>query len=92
MSDDEYRRLDHDLHDYSCGLRAGERLKLKMSLPVEDHRNQPTGEVHEPGEIWIVILGSADEPDVVWLRQPDGNTHTWDADDIFESFERSTES
>ena len=39
------------------------------------------------GEVWIVLPGVEDESDIIWLRQPDGNRHTWDADDITETFE-----
>ncbi len=89
MSDDEYRGTEHGLLDYPCGLHAGDRLRLKITLTVKDHEGQPTGDAHEPGEVWTVIAGSLAEPDVVWLRQPDGDPHTWDAEDIFDSFERT---
>jgi hypothetical protein len=91
MSDDEYRSAEHGLLNYACGLRAGDRLRLKIALTVEDHEGKPTGRRHEPGEIWTVIAGAVGEPDVVWLRQPDGDPHTWDAADIFESFEPATD-
>lgn len=89
MSDDEYRGVEHGLLVYPCGLRAGDGLRLKVSFAVKDHEGKPTGKIHHPGEVWTVISGATDEPEVVWLRQPDGGSHTWDADEIFNSFERT---
>jgi hypothetical protein len=49
--------------------------------------NQP-GEVLEIGETWTVLRGVAEEPDVVWLREPNGDDHAWDNETVFEWFER----
>ena len=91
MSDDEYRVVEHDMLDYPCGLRAGDRLRLKKLLIVEDHEGQPTGERHQSGEIWKVTVGASVEPDIIWLEQPDGNLDIWSADRILEDFELVSE-
>lgn len=72
---------------YRCGVQAGGRLRLGRGLPIRDHRGRPSGRVHRAGEIWTVLTGNPDEPDVVWLRQPDGGQHTWD-DTVLEWFEQ----
>jgi hypothetical protein len=68
---------------YRCGARAGERVRLLRELLIRDHKGKPTGEVHSPGEIWSVVRGAAEEPRVLWLREPDGRSHTWDDADSF---------
>ena len=78
----------HKLHEYPCGLHAGEQLRLKTAMTIQDQEGRPTGEIHKPGEIWTVVDGSTAEPDIVWCRQPNGTSLTWDADGIFDSFER----
>ena len=88
---DEYVLKGKDLAIYPGGLREGDRLRLINPIVVQDHEERPTGEVYAAGEIWIVQRGSAQEPNVVWLRQADGSPHTWDDDDIFETFERVDE-
>jgi hypothetical protein len=70
---------DNVFHTYKCGLVAGQRVALKMDLVICDHQNQPTGKVHPKGEIWVVLPGIASDP-VLWLRQADGERHTWDDD------------
>jgi len=72
--------------EYPCGLKAGDELELLRRLEIEDHDGRVTKH-HEPGEIWIVLSGVVSEPDVIWLRQPDGERHTWD-ETIFEWFKR----
>jgi hypothetical protein len=67
---------------YRCGARAGEQVRLRRKLVVRDHRNKPVG-THAAGEIWTVVRGAAEEPRVLWLRQPDGVSHTWSDDDEF---------
>jgi hypothetical protein len=79
---------DYPIKTYSCGLIAGQKVKLKKDIVVEDHAGKVTGIVHKAGEIWEVLSGSKEPPIVVWLRQPDGNRHTWGDDpSIFEHFE-----
>lgn len=89
MSDDDYRAgAPRRLDLYPCGLRAGERLRLRRVLFVRDHEGRATGRVHVAGEIWTVAPGAAHEPSIVWLAEPDGSPHTWDDDAIFADFER----
>lgn len=88
MSDDTYEAVAHSMHEYPCGLVAGDQLRLRRRLEVVDHRGRPTGQVHSAGEIWTVLVGASSEPTIVWLEQPDGEPHTWDDEVIFESFER----
>jgi hypothetical protein len=74
---------------YGCGLRAGDRVQLKRDLKVVDTSGSPTGQIHPRGELWTVLTGTAAEPGVLWLRQADGELHTWDDDQtVFEVFER----
>lgn len=67
------------LQEYRCGLTAGQRLILRKDLIITDHSGNPTGEVHAKGEIWIVLPGIRTDP-VLWLKQPNGERHTWDDD------------
>jgi len=79
---------EYPIKEYSCGLVAGQKVKLRSDIVVTDHAGNPTGTVHKAGEIWEVLTGSKEPPIVVWLRQPDGKRHTWDDDSsIFEHFE-----
>ena len=75
------------LRTYGCGLSAGDRLRLRRDLPIRDHKGRPTGVVHRAGEIWTVLTGDPLEPGIVWLRQPDGERHTWD-ETVLDWFER----
>src|SRR4051794_11626748 len=80
--------VDFPITEYRCGVRAGEQVRLRQQLVVRDHRDRPK-KIREPGEIWTVVRGAAEEPRVVWLREPDGTSHTWDDSDVFWSwFER----
>ena len=82
----------YPITEYQCGIRAGERVRLRQELVVRDHRGEPPY-VHRAGEIWTVLSGSAEPPVDVWLRQPDGERHTWsDDDDFWIWFERVTDS
>jgi hypothetical protein len=89
MSDDTRKFVsDYPIQRYKCGLCAGDRLRLKRDLPIADHKNVPTGKIHPAGEVWTVLPGAAEPPVDVWLRQPDGESHTWDDDaQIFDWFE-----
>ena len=83
---------DYSITDYKCGARSGDRVRLRRDLVVQDHGGRPTGEIHRAGEIWSVINGSAVPPLDLWLRQPDGERHTWsDDDDFWTWFERVDE-
>ena len=88
MTDDEYRAVDpddHTLNEYPCGVRAGDRLALKKNLELQDHAGNPRGEVIPAGSIWIVLAGLPAEPNVVWLQEPSGLSHTWD-EDVLDDF------
>jgi hypothetical protein len=87
---DEYLPVDtFTVQTYRCGLTAGDRLRLRHPLPRQDDSGEPTGEPHKPGEIWTVLTGSPDDPEALWLRQPDGTLHSWSDDNsVFESFEK----
>jgi len=83
---------DYPITEYQCGARAGERVRLRQDIVVRDHKDKPTGNVHRAGEIWTVLSGAAEPPVVVWLRQADGDRHTWsDDDDFWRWFERLDE-
>lgn len=73
---------DYPVTEYQCGIRTGERVRLRQELVVRDHNGKQTG-VHQVGEIWTVLSSSTEPPTVIWLRQPDGKRHTWDDGDIF---------
>lgn len=78
-----------DITEYACGLRAGDKLRLRSELHVLDDDENPTGCVYKAGEIWTVLTGSSQDPETLWLRQADGELHSWDDDDsIFVQFER----
>ncbi|MEM7412226.1 MAG: hypothetical protein AAF430_18500 [Myxococcota bacterium] len=82
----EYVRLT-PLLQYPNGIRAGSSLRLRSALPLHDHDGRPTGQVLAAGEIWQTLPGSILEPDVVWLKQPDGELHTWDSVSLLDYFE-----
>ncbi len=58
-----------------------------MPLAIRDHDGNPTGKVHPLGKIWTVLEGCAHEPEVIWLREPNGNSHTWPDDEFFDWFD-----
>jgi len=74
---------DFPISAYRCGARAGDQVRLIRELVIRDHKRKPTGKIHRAGEVWLVVRGAADEPRVLWLREPDGTPHTWDDDDSF---------
>ncbi len=91
MTKDKYILVtEYPITEYKCGLKAGDRVRLKKDLIVRDHRNRPTGDVHPKGEIWTVLRGSKEGRVDVWFRQADGKPHTWDDDSVSidEWFER----
>src|SRR5687768_15138282 len=75
---------------YRCGLAPGDRVRLRKDLLIRDHRNRPTGVVHQQGEIWTVLPDCCSVHHDLWLQQPDGEPHTWDDDSasVAEWFER----
>lgn len=77
------------LEAYPCGLKMGDRLILRRDLAIETTDAKPTGVVYDAGSQWMVLAGFAAEPHVIWLRNPRGQNHTWDAESIWESFDRA---
>ena len=83
---------EYPIGEYQCGARAGDRVRLRRDIVTQDHQGKPTGEVYRAGEVWMVLCGSAEPPVDVWLRQADGETHTWSDDgDFWIQFERLEE-
>lgn len=81
---------DFTVELYKSGLRAGDKVMLKHDIQIKDHKGTPTGEFHTAGEIWTVLPGSPDDPNVVRLKQPDGKRHFWDDDaGIYKTFEKT---
>jgi hypothetical protein len=77
-----------DIESYRCGLKAGDCLRLIRDLPILGEDGKPTGRHYPKEGIWIVLTGSSQDPDALWLRQPDGQLYSWDDDpEIFDSFE-----
>ena len=73
MSEDTYHSVsDYPVEHYRCGARAGDRVRLRRDIGT-----------HSAGEIWSILRGAAEVPVVVWLRQADGETHTWSDDEDF---------
>jgi hypothetical protein len=94
MSDDEYRAVlaeHHTLLAYPCGVRAGDRLRQTRDLSIIDHEGTPTGSTISAGSIWLVLAGLPHEPEIIWLEEPNGRSHTWDASalDAFELLDRT---
>ena len=88
MPADEWKLVtEYGLSPYPCGLVAGSKVRLRKDLAIRDHANQPTGRVHHRGEIWTVLSGVKEEPDVIWLQQADGERCTWDDKSFDEWFE-----
>jgi hypothetical protein len=82
---------EYPIAEYQCGIRAGDRVRLRRELVVRDQHGEPI-RVHPVGEIWSVLNGSAEPPVDIWLRQPDGERHTWkDDDDFWTWFEKVTD-
>jgi hypothetical protein len=87
---DEYLPIDtFTVQTYRCGLRAGDQLRLRQPLPRYDTDRVPTGESRVVGEVWTVLTGSPDDPEALWLRQPNGDLHSWSDDEsIFVYFDK----
>jgi hypothetical protein len=75
------------LYKYPCGLQAGDVLRLRHDVHLRDHRDQPTGQVWRAGEEDTVLAGNPREPNVIWLRRPDNEQHTWDDASVLETYE-----
>jgi hypothetical protein len=68
------------LRKYQCGLKAGDRVRLKKDFTVRDYSGKPTGEIHPKGEVWKVIPGSKDGRIDIWFLRPDGERCALDDD------------
>jgi hypothetical protein len=83
---------EYPIDQYRCGLKAGDKVRLKRDIVVHDSQGKPTGGIHRAGEVWRVLPGAKSKPIVVWLLQADGQRHTWGDDkSIFETFEQVEE-
>src|SRR5207302_437110 len=51
---------------YRCGLRPGDRVRLKKALVIRGSKRYPT-KTHLEGEVWTVLPGSSYVQDDVWL-------------------------
>jgi hypothetical protein len=89
MTEDKWKFVnEYHIEKYKCGLKAGDRVRLKHDIVITDHKGNPPSKVYPRGEIWNVLTGAKEEPIVVWFRQADGERHTWDDDEsIYETFE-----
>ena len=87
-SEDEYIPItEFNIMEYQCGLKAGDRVELIVDFPVYEEDGSEVTRIHRKGEIWTVLTGADDDPSVLWLRQPDGELHSFDDDlAIFEIF------
>jgi hypothetical protein len=76
------------LEQYQCGLRAGDQVRLRRDFHVEDADGR-VKKIIPGGSVWTVLEGAVEDPNAVWLEEPDGELYSWDDDDrIFEVFER----
>jgi hypothetical protein len=66
-------------------------LRLRRSLPNADDRQRRDDPAREIGGVWTVLTGSPQDPDALWLSQPDGKLRSWSDDEsVFEYFEKLT--
>jgi hypothetical protein len=72
---------------YRCGLVSGDKVRVIDKIVIKTN-GKPTGKVHEVGEIWTVLGGVEDEPEVIWLRDADGKRGTWDSASFFTYFKK----
>jgi hypothetical protein len=79
---------EYPIKEYKCGLKAGDKIKIRKDIIVRDYKGNPTGKIYPQGEIWSVLPGAKEKEIVVWLLQADGERHTWNDDNtIYENFE-----
>lgn len=77
-----------DLLQYECGLKAGDKLELKLPIPLENDRGKVVRTIPQ-GSVWTVLSGSSQDPGCLWLEEPNGESHSWDDDKgIFQVFSR----
>jgi len=85
---DRLRDVD-SVAEYTCGLKAGDRVRLLHDIIIRDDYGFPAGSVFLKGEIWTVLPGVMDRTVVVLFRRADGNLHIWDDDrSVFKTFEK----
>jgi hypothetical protein len=78
-----------DMNEYACGVKAGDKLKLKLPIPLEDDHGNVVRTIPK-GSVWTVLTGSSQDPGCLWLAEPSGDAHTWDDDKgIFEIFAKA---
>lgn len=77
-----------DVNTYDCGLKTGEKLRLKVPIPLEDERGRVIRTIPKDS-VWTVLSGSFQDPGCLWLEEPGGDNHSWDDDkSLFEVFQR----
>jgi len=75
-------------NEYKCGLKSGDRLILKKDFPQLNFDGLRTGYIYHKGENWEVLKGEI-ESDMVYLRQPNGISHSLkDDSQIFDYFDK----
>lgn len=82
--DDEFVPVStFTIEQYQCGLRAGERVRLRRDYIA------PDGERFEVGTVWEVLTGAVEDPECLWLERPDGQLQEFDDEhSIFDWFEQ----
>ncbi len=89
MTDDEIRLVGPgDLHSYPNGVVAGEVIVLRTDIVHRNEAGERTGKVTLAGSRFVVLPGVKEEPEVIWLRDTNGERCTWDADSFDAWFER----
>lgn len=79
---------EYSVQNYRCGLKAGDQVRLKKHIQVRNHLGHFTSKFYRSGEVWTVLPGSKEEPNVVWFCQSNGKRHTWDDDpSLFKTFD-----
>ena len=82
---------------YVCGLRPGDRVRLKETIRMRTSDGKLTGKRYNKGGIWTVERGACilarttpgKRRGEVFFRTPNGSLHTWDDDKgIYEVFTR----
>ena len=77
---------EYPLERYDCGLTAGQVIRLLQDLNITNDKGRVTGKRFSSGTLWIVLRGQSDEPNTIWLRDPNGDRCTWDHT-VFDYFE-----
>lgn len=65
---DEYMPVvTFTIKEYRCGLRAGDKVKLRKDE-----------EPFNAGDIFYVLTGAEEDPECLWMLNPAGKTCSWD--------------